>query len=123
MQKIIDFYFLIISSIICLYLLICCFYNISWTMLIIVALSIMLALIHILNVFKPSLISRKIVKYITLIVCIATAIFMPLFMIIATYRYEILLYLVIAFCILNIVLILCMRTETQKSKSAKIGNS
>ena len=123
MQKIIAFYFLIISSIIGLFLLFSCLYDNSWTMISITALSFLIALLHILNVFKPSLISRRIVKYITLIVCIVTTFVLPLFIIIATYRHVIILYLVIAFCILNIVLILCMRTETQKSKSAKIGNS
>lgn len=122
MQKIIAFYFLIISSIIGLFLLFCCLYDNSWTMISITALSVLLALIHILNVFKPSLISRRIVKYITLIVCIVTTFVLPLFVIIATYRHVIILYLVIAFCILNIVLILCMRTETQNSYSAKSVN-
>ena len=119
MQKIIAFYFLIISSIIGLFLLFSCLYDNSWTMISITSLSFLIALLHILNLFKPSLISRRNVKYITLIVCIVTTFVLPLFIIIATYRHVIILYLVIAFCILNIVLILCMRTETQNSKIAQ----
>ena len=111
MQKIIDFYFLILSSIICIYLLFCCFYDNSWTVISITALSVLLIILHILNVYRPSLISRRIVKYITLIVCVVTVLALPLFIIIATYRFKIILYLATAFCIFNIILILCMRAD------------
>ena len=130
MQKIIDFYFLILSSIICIYLLFCCFYDNSWTVISITALSVLLIILHILNVYRPSLISRRIVKYITLIVCVVTVLALPLFIIIATYRFKIILYLATAFCILNIILILCMRADRRdrwalfkiNEMGKKIGN-
>lgn len=113
MQKVIDYYFLIVSGITTIVLFCCCVYDNSRTMISITALSFLLSLLYILNVFKSSLFSRMFVKCITLIVSLIIAIVFPLFIIIATYRYEILLYLVIAFCILSIILALFMKTETR----------
>ena len=106
MQRVIDYYFLIVCSIISLFLIFCCFFDNSRTTISLTALSVWLVILFTVNVFKPSLFSRIFVRCIELAVSILMAIFLPLFIIIAYFKYEITLYLAIAFGVLNIILAL-----------------
>ena len=114
MQKIIDFYFLIVSSVITIMSF--CFFiqDNNWCNILLFCFSIVVSILYIINIFKTSAFFRLVVKCVSVLLSIIMAIILPISLIMLTFRYEIVFYLAICFCILNIILSLYMKTEVHK---------
>lgn len=118
MQKVIDYYFLIVSNVISIIFLRFCFYDNNWGNILLFCFSAFISFFYIINVFKTSSFFRLVVKYVSVFLSVIMALILPISIIILTFRYRIYLYLAICFCILNIVLSLCMKTKVyQKSQN------
>ena len=115
MQKVIDWYFLIVSSVITIMSFCFCIQENNWGNILLFCFSIMVSILYIINmIIKTSAFFRLFVVCVSVLLSVIMAFILPIAMIIATYRYEITLYLGICFCILNIILSLCMKTEVRK---------
>ena len=114
MQKVIDWYFLIVSSVITVMSFCFCIQENNWGNILLLCFSTIVSILYIINILKTSAFSRLFVKCVSVLLSVIMAIFLPIAMIIATFRYEIVFYLAICFCILNIILSLCMKTEVHQ---------
>lgn len=118
MQKVIDYYFLIVSNVISIIFIRFCFYDNNWGNILLFCFSAIISFFYIINVFKTSSFFRLVVKCVSVFLSVIMALILPISLIILTIRYRISLYLAICFCILNIVLSLYMKTEVyQKSQN------
>ena len=114
MQKVIDWYFLIVSSVISITSINFCLYENHLGNILFFCFSISVSILYIINIFKTSSSFRLFVKSVSVLLSVIMAFFLPFAMIIATFRYKISFYLGICFCILNIILSLCMKTEVHQ---------
>ena len=114
MQKVIDWYFLIVSSVISIMSLDFCLHENNLDNILFFCFSISVSILYIINIFKTSSSFRLFVKYVSVLLSVIMAFFLPIALIILTVRYKILLYLAICFCILNIILSLFMKTEVHQ---------
>jgi hypothetical protein len=111
MQKIIDYYFLIVSSVISIMSLWFCIQDNNWDNILLFCFSTIVSILYIINVLKTSAFFRLVVKCVSVLLSVIMALVLPISLIMLTFRYEIVFYLAICFCILNIILSLCMKTE------------
>ena len=114
MQKVIDWYFLIVSSVITIMSFCFCIQDNNWGNILLFCFSVMVSILYIINILKTSAFFRLFVVCVSVLLSVIMAFILPIAMIIATYRYETVFYLAICFCILNIILSLCMKTEMNK---------
>ena len=114
MQKVIDWYFLIVSSVITIMSFCFCIQDNNWGNILLFCFSVMVSILYIINILKTSAFFRSFVVCVSVLLSVIMAFILPIAMIIATYRYETVFYLAICFCILNIILSLCMKTEMNK---------
>ena len=111
MQKVIDWYFLIISSVISMMSISFCLHEKNLYNILLSCFSFMVTILYIINIFKTSASFRLFVKCVSVLLSVIMAFILPISLIILTVRYEIYLYLAICLCIVNIILSLCMKTE------------
>ena len=114
MQKAIDWYFLIVSSVITIMSFCFCIQEKNWGNILLFCFSTIVSILYIINILKTSAFFRSFVVCVSVLLSVIMAFILPIAMIIATYRYETVFYLAICFCILNIILSLCMKTEMNK---------
>ena len=120
MQKVIDWYFLIVSSVITIMSFCFCIQENNWGNILLSCFSAMVSILYIINIFKTSAFFRLVVKCISVLLSLIMAFVLPISLIMLTFRYEIVFYLAICFCILNIILSLCMKTEVQNVSGGRI---
>ena len=119
MQKAIDYYFLLVSNVISIIFLSFCFHDNNWVNILFFCFSAIITIFYIINIFKTSDFFRLVVKCISVFLSVIMALILPISLIMLTFRYRIYFYLAICFCILNIILSLCMKTEVyQKSQNS-----
>ena len=104
MQKVIDCYFLIVSSVICIMSISFCLHDNNWGNILFFCFSISVSILYIINMFKTSAFFRLFVKCVSVFLSVIMAFILPIAIIMATFKHEIYLYLPICFCILNIIL-------------------
>ena len=114
MQKVIDCYFLIVSSAISIMSFCFCIQDNNGCNILLFSFSTMVSILYIMNIFKTSTFFRLVVKCVSVLLSLIMALILPISLIMLTFRYEIVFYLAICFCILNIILSLCMKTEVHK---------
>ena len=114
MQKIIDYYFLLVSSVITIMSFCFCIQENNWGNILLLCFSTMVSILYIKNIFNTSAFFRLFVTCVSVLLSVIMALVLPISMIMLTFRYEIDFYLAICFCILNIILSLCMKTEVHK---------
>ena len=115
MQKVIDWYFLIVSSVITIMSFCFCIQENNWGNILLFCFSIMVSILYIINmIIKTSAFFRLVVKCVSVLLSVIMAFFLPIAIIMWTFREVISFYLAICFCILNIILSLCMKTEVLK---------
>ena len=120
MQKVIDCYFLIVSCVISIMSISFCLHDNNWGNILLLCFSAIVSILYIINILmtinilKTSAFSRLFVKCVSVLLSVIMAIFLPIAIIMATFRDEIYFFLAICFCILNIILSLCMKTEVHK---------
>ena len=119
MQKVIDWYFLIVSSVITIMSFCFCIQDNNWGNILLFCFSVMVSILYIINILKTSAFFRSFVVCVSVLLSVIIAFILPIAMIIATYRYETVFYLAICFCILNIILSLCMKTEVQNEPKSQ----
>ena len=119
MQKVIDWYFLIVSCVITIMSFCFCIQDNNWGNILLFCFSIMVSILYIINILKTSAFFRLFVVCVSVLLSVIMAFILPIAMIIATYRYETVFYLAICFCILNIILSLCMKTEVQNEPKSQ----
>lgn len=120
MQKVVDYYFLIVSCIISIMTFCFCLYDNKWDNILLFCFSAIVSIFYIINVLKTkkSASFRLVVKCVSVLLSVIMAFFLPIAVIIATFRYIIDFYLVICFCILNIILAFCMKTEVHAQRDS-----
>ena len=119
MQKVIDWYFLIVSSVITIMSFCFCIQEKNWGNILLFCFSTIVSILYIINILKKSAFFRLVVKCVSVLLSLIIALILPISLIMLTFRYEIVFYLAICFCILNIILSLCMKTEVyQKSQNS-----
>ena len=124
MQKVIDCYFLIVSSVISIMSISFCLHDNNLGNILLFCFSIIVTILYIINllktinILKTSAFFRLIVKSVSVLLSVIMAFILPISLIMLTVRYEIYLYLAICFCILNIILSLCMKTEVHQEESS-----
>ena len=114
MQKVIDWYFLIVSSVITIMSFCFCIQEKNWGNILLFCCSTIVSILYIINILKKSAFFRLVVKCVSVLLSLIIALILPISLIMLTFRYEIVFYLAICFCILNIILSLCMKTEVHK---------
>ena len=114
MQKVIDWYFLIVSSVITIMSFCFCIQENNWSNILLFCFSTMVSILYIINILKTSAFFRLVVKCVSVLLSLIMALILPISLIILTFRYEIVFYFAIFFCILNIILSLYMNTEVHK---------
>ena len=114
MQKVIDWYFLIVSSVITITSLNFIIQENNWGNILLFCFSTMVSILYIINILKTSASFRLFVKCVSVLLSVIMAFILPIAIIMWTFRDEISFYLPICFCILNIILSLCMKTEVHK---------
>ena len=114
MQKVIDWYFLIVSSAISIMSISFCLHEKNLGNILLFCFSIMVTILYIINIFKASPSFRLFVKCVSVLLSVIMALILPISLIMLTFKYEILFYIAICFCILNIILSLCMKMEVHK---------
>ena len=113
MQKVIDWYFLIVSSVITITSLNFIIQENNWGNILLFCFSAMVSILYIINIFKTSSFFRLFVVCVSVLLSLIMAFVLPIALIMLTCRYEIVFYLAICFCIINIILSFCMKTEEQ----------
>ena len=119
MQKVIDWYFLIVSSVITITSLNFIIQENNWGNILLFCFSTMVSILYIINILKTSASFRLFVKCVSVLLSVIMAFILPIAIIMWTFREEISLYLAICFCILNIILSLCMKTEVQNEPKSQ----
>ena len=114
MQKVIDWYFLIVSSVITIMSFCFCIQEKNWGNILLFCFSTIVSILYIINILKKSAFFRLVVKCVSVLLSLIIALILPISLIMLTFRYEIVFYLAICFCILNIILSLYMKTEVHK---------
>ena len=120
MQKVIDCYFLIVSSVISIISISFCLYDKNLDNILLFCFSIIVNILYIvnilktINILKTSAFSRLFVKCVSVLLSVIMALFLPIALIMLTFKHAIYFYLAICFCILNIILSLCMKTEVHQ---------
>ena len=114
MQKVIDYYFLIVSSVISIVSISFCLHDNNLGNILLFCFSIFVNILYVINIFKTSAFFRLVVKHVSVLLSVIMALILPISLIMLTFRYEIVLYLAICFCILNIILSLCMKAEVHQ---------
>ncbi len=111
MQKVIDWYFLIVSSVITIMSFCFCIQEKNWGNILLFCFSTIVSILYIINILKKSAFFRLVVKCVSVLLSLIIALILPISLIMLTFRYEIVFYLAICFCILNIILSLCMKRK------------
>ena len=111
MQKAIDWYFLIVSSVITVMSFCFCIQENNWGNILLLCFSTIVSILYITNILKTSAFFRLFVTCVSVLLSVIMALVLPISLIILTVRHDIYLYLAICFCIVNIILSLCMKTE------------
>ena len=119
MQKVIDWYFLIVSSVITIMSFIFIIHDNNLGNILLFCFSIIVTVLYIINILKTSAFFRLVVKCVSVLLSVIMAFLLPISLIMLTFRYEIVFYLAICFCILNIILSLCMKTEVQNEPKSQ----
>ena len=117
MQKVIDCYFLIVSSVISIISISFCLYDKNLDNILLFCFSIIVNILYIINILKTSAFFRLFVKCVSVLLSVIMAIFLPIAIIMLTFKHAIDFYLAICFCILNIILSLCMKTEVHQEQN------
>jgi len=123
MQKVIDYYFLIVSNVICIIFISFCFHDNNWCNILLFCFSAIISVLYIINVFKTSNFFRLVIKCVSVLLSVIMALILPISLIMLTFRYRIDFYLTICFCILNIILSLCMKTEVYQESQEQLIDS
>ena len=120
MQKLVDYYFLVVSCIISIMSFSFCLYDNNLGNILLFCFSATVSFFYIINVLKTkkSASFRLVVKCVSVLLSIIMAFFLPIAVIMATFKYEITIYIVICFCILNIILAFCMKTEVRNHQDS-----
>lgn len=119
MQKVIDWYFLIVSSVITVMSFCFCIQENNWGNILLFCFSVMVSILYIINILKTSAFFRLFVVCVSVLLSVIMAIILPITLMMLTFRYDIDFYLAICFCILNIILSLCMKTEVQNEPKSQ----
>ena len=114
MQKVIDWFFLIESCVITIMSFCFCIQENNWGNILLFCFSTMVSILYIINILKTSAFFRLVVKCVSVLLSLIMALILPISLIMLTFRNEIVFYLAICFCILNIILSLCVKTEVHK---------
>ena len=114
MQKVIDWYFLIVSCVITIMSFCFCIQDNNGGNILLFCFSAIVSILYIINVLKTSAFFRLVVKCVSVLLSVIMALILPISLIMLTFRYKIAFYLAICFCILNIIFSLCMKTELHK---------
>ena len=97
MQKLIDWYFLIVSSVISIMSFCFCIQDNNWGNILLFCFSAIVSILYIINVLKTSAFFRLVVKCVSVLLSVIMALVLPISLIMLTFRYEIVFYLAIFF--------------------------
>jgi hypothetical protein len=112
MQKAIDCYFLLVSSVISIMSISFCLHDNNLGNILLFCFSIIVTILYIINLLlKTSTFFRLLVKCVSVLLSVIMAFVLPISLVMLTFRNEIVFYLAVCFCILNIILSLCMKTS------------
>ena len=97
MQKAIDWYFLIVSSVITIMSFCFCIQENNWGNILLLCFSTIVSILYIINILKTSAFFRLVVKCVSVLLSLIMALILPISLIMLTFRYEIVFYLAIFF--------------------------
>ena len=89
MQKVIDWYFLIVSSVITIMSFCFCIQDNNWGNILLFCFSVMVSILYIINILKTSAFFRLFVVCVSVLLSVIMAIILPISLIMLTFRYDI----------------------------------